>query len=249
MENKIYSKKFKTIRLEWFHFLETVQFSLTRTKQLNKNPHLNINIYTTTISHSPTCLFCLQRIFVRIKIMASGATCLDIVPTKAMLRLQQQQKALLAAEPTAHQFKAVVFESHKSKSKANAAHNPKLSKSAINDSAEFDLKRAKHEVLNFGISGFETNDKVAAKIALAVKLGARPPKNPYTNYKDLLAEKQRVREASAQQSAMLQLGKNAQGVASVTYKKLHNARRKKKLDGQITRHYGVVNPKIHKKKK
>lgn len=168
---------------------------------------------------------------------------LEIVPTKAMLRMRQAQVAPVT------EFKATVFESHKSKAKTNP-HNLKHNASSGASSAqEFDLKRAKHEVLNFGISGFETNDKVAAKIALAVKLGARPPKNQYTNYKDLLAEKKRQREEATDKSAMLQLGKNAQGVASVTYKKLHNARRKKKLDGQITRHYGVVNPKIYKKNK
>lgn len=175
---------------------------------------------------------------------------LDIVPTKAMLRLQQQQQSQPDAPP-AVAFTATVFEAYKSKPKTNA-HNLKRSDTATaagGGAQEFDLKRAKHEVLNFGISGFETNDKVAAKIALAVKLGARPPKNPYTNYKDLLAEKKKQRQDAVEQSAMMQLGKNAQGVASVTYKKLHNARRKKKLDGQITRHYGVVNPKIHKKQK
>lgn len=172
---------------------------------------------------------------------------LDIVPTKAMLRLQQQQQSQ-PDTPPAVAFKATVFEAYKSKAKTNA-HNLKRSEAAAGGVQEFDLKRAKHEVLNYGISGFETNDKVAAKIALAVKLGARPPKNTYTNYKDLLAEKKKQRQDAVEQSAMMQLGKNAQGVASVTYKKLHNARRKKKLDGQITRHYGVVNPKIHKKQK
>lgn len=172
---------------------------------------------------------------------------LEIVPTKAMLRLQKQQQKSLQDDPPVPTFKATVFEAYKSKAKTGA-HNPKRTDAATGDVQEFDLKRAKHEVLKFGISGFETNDKVAAKIALAVKLGARPPKNQYTNYKDLLAEKKKQRQDAVEQSAMLQLGKNAQGVASVTYKKLHNARRKKKLDGQITRHYGVVNPKITNKK-
>lgn len=185
--------------------------------------------------------------------MAAKSTGLDIVPTKAMLHLQKISAASAAAAETAvnpphSQFKAIVFESHKSKAAANKS-NPSASKASPTNSSEFDMKRAKHEVLNFGISGFEVNDKVAAKIALAVKLGARPPKNAYVNYKDLLTQKRNDREAANKQSAMLQLGKNAQGGASVTYKNLHNARRKKKLDGQITRHYGVVNPKIHKKPK
>lgn len=175
--------------------------------------------------------------------MASNSD-LDIVPTKAMLLRSNAESS----------FKATVFESHRSKKEAALANLKNRPGSSTNSAVtsnvpEFDLKRAKHEVLNFGISGFESKDKHAAKLALAIRLGARPPKNAYTNYKDMLAEKKKQQAEVAEQSAFQQIGKNAQGVASVTYKKLHSARRKKKLQGQIDRHYGVVNPKIHKKKK
>lgn len=175
--------------------------------------------------------------------MASLDTDLCIVPTKAML----QQSAAKSS------FKATVFESHKSKKSTvpnlKTHGGPSSQQQHPSTTQEFDLKRAKHEVINFGISGFESKDKHAAKIAQAIRLGAKPPKNAYANYKDLIAEKKKQQAAAAEKSAMLQMGKNAQGNASVTYKKLHSARRKKKLQGQIDRHYGVVNPKIHKKKK
>lgn len=168
---------------------------------------------------------------------------LDIVPTRAM-RLQTA---------TQSSVKATVFESYKSKKSAltpNLKGRPAGTSTNASESVpEFDLKRAKHEVLNFGISGFDSKDKHAAKLALAIRLGAKPPKNSYTNYKDLLVEKKKQQTEAAEQSAFRQIGKNSQGAASVTYKKLHSARRKKKLQGQIDRHYGVVNPKIHKKKK
>lgn len=169
---------------------------------------------------------------------------LEMVPTRAM-RLRPD------AQPN---VKATVFESYRSK-KSTQTSNLKsrpAGGAATNTSVnvpEFDLKRAKHEVLNFGISGFDSKDKHAAKLALAIRLGAKPPKNAYTNYKDLLVEKKKQQTDAAAQSAFQQIGKNAQGGASVTYKKLNSARRKKKLQGQIDRHYGVVNPKIHKKKK
>lgn len=166
---------------------------------------------------------------------------LDIVPTKAM-RLQKSQT----------DFKATVFESHKSKAKTSSGLNLKrvaTSSSGILDATnEFDLKRAKNEVFHFGISGFDSADKHAAKLALAVRLGAKPPKNSYRNYKELVAEKEQSRKQASEETARLQLGKNAQGGASVTYKKIHTARKKKKLNGQITTHYGVVNPKMTKKK-
>lgn len=161
---------------------------------------------------------------------------LDIVPTKAML--------LKSADHT--EFKATVFKSHKSKTKTNTfldQRNPSES-----NENEFNLKKAKHEVFNFGVSGLESKDKEAAKIALAIRLGAKPPKNEHKNYKELIAGNKKARDQSIENAALLQLGKNAQGRASVTHKKLNSARRKKKLDGQITQHYGVVNPKIFKKK-
>lgn len=169
---------------------------------------------------------------------------LAIVPTRAQ-RLQAEAQSSI---------KATVFETYRSKKSASLQSNLKTrtnTSATVPDSSapEFDLKRAKHEILNFGISGFDSKDKHAAKLALAIKLGAKPPKNAYTNYKDLLVEKKKQQAADAEQSAFRSIGKNSQGAASVTYKKLHSARRKKKLEGQIDRHYGVVKPKIHKKKK
>lgn len=165
---------------------------------------------------------------------------LDIVPTKAM-RLSQNSQA---------EFKATVFESHKSKAKTSSGPNLKrgVAPGIPVATNEFDLKRAKNEVFHFGISGFDSNDKQAAKLALAVRLGAKPPKNVYRNYKELIAEKEQSRKQANEDTARLQLGKNAQGGASITYKKIHTARKKKKLNGQITTHYGVANPKMAKKK-
>lgn len=174
--------------------------------------------------------------------MACPLELLDIVPTKAMRLAQNSQT----------DFKATVFESHKSKAKTSSG--PNLKRGAASSSGtlvptnEFDMKRAKNEVFHFGVSGFDRDDKQAAKLALAVRLGAKPPKNSYRNYKELVAEKEQSRKQLSEETARLQLGKNAQGSASVTYKKIHNARKKKKVNGQITTHYGVVNPKMSTKK-
>lgn len=172
---------------------------------------------------------------------------LEMVPTRAMLLRQQS-----AAGASDNTFKVTVFESHKSKK--SAAHNLNKTGGSSNSTSassapEFDLKRAKHEVLHFGISGFDATNKTAAKQALAIRLGAKPAPNAYKNYKELQAERQQARQESAENAHRLQLGKNAQGVASVTYKKIHNARKRKQLSGPITTHYGVVNPKMAKKKK
>lgn len=52
------------------------------------------------------------------------------------------------------------------------------------DKPEFDLKRARFEVRKFGIKGFHGDQKKEAMTALLVKLGAKPPKNKYHNYKE-----------------------------------------------------------------
>lgn len=177
------------------------------------------------------------------KVKSIENSSLDNVPTKAMLRQLNSTT----------QFKATIYETYKPKAKLNQHNHEKLSSpnsNATSAAPEVDLKRLKHEVFNYGKSGFNIKHKDDANIMMAIKLGARPPKNPYTNYKDLLAEKKLTRQAIIDQSAMMQLGKNVLGNASVTFKKLHKTGLTKKHNaGQITRNYGVVNPKIKKTKR
>lgn len=49
----------------------------------------------------------------------------------------------------------------------------KEEESADKDPQEFDFRKARHDVFKFGVSGLDTNSKLDAKVALAVKLGAR----------------------------------------------------------------------------
>lgn len=172
---------------------------------------------------------------------------LDIVPTRAMLMKK-------STEPT--DFKAVVFETYKSKKGAGAksAATRRGANPEQNDDG-FDMKKARYEVFNFGLSGYDFKDQQKAKIALAVKLGAKPPKNAYKNYKDLQTERKQAKERAAEEAYIRTVGKNSSGQATVSCNKLVNRITKKKKSkanntvGELTQHYGVVNPKIHKKKK
>uniref|UniRef100_A0A023GB65 Uncharacterized protein n=1 Tax=Amblyomma triste TaxID=251400 RepID=A0A023GB65_AMBTT len=56
-------------------------------------------------------------------------------------------------------------------------------------SSVIDFKKARYDVLKFGIKGLEKPKQEEAKIALAVQLGAKPPKNKYMNYKELIYER------------------------------------------------------------
>lgn len=163
---------------------------------------------------------------------------LNLIPTKA---------ALLKKSESLNQFKCTTFESYKPKQKSLT--NTKLANVDKTSKNIFDIKRAKHEVFTFGTSGLESKDKEVAKIALAVKLGAKPAKSKYKNYKELLAEKKELKEKERENEALWNVGKNAQGGASVTYRQMKSATQKRKLNAPINQHYGVLNPKIVKRKK
>lgn len=177
----------------------------------------------------------------------SADNSLDIVPTKAML---------LKKKEAASEFKAVVFETYKSKKSDGSKKFGKKRQNAGEDDEErdaLDMKRVRHEVFNFGVSGYNFQDQQKAKVALAVKLGAKPPKNSYKNYKDLQAENKEAKTKAKEEAYIRTVGKNSAGMATVSCNKLVNrfTKKKKAKDtvGALTQHYGIVNPKIHKKKK
>lgn len=173
---------------------------------------------------------------------------LEIVPTRAM-RLKKPEAA--------SEFKAVVFEAHKSKRKNGAKWTNDNKSKSKNDDDALDMKRVRHEVFNFGISGYNFQDQQKAKIALAVKLGAKPPKNKYQNYKELQETKKQVKEKEKEEAYIRTVGKNSAGMATVSCNKLVDRYAKKRNKkqrsanavGELTKHYGIVNPKIHKKNK
>ncbi|GBP78654.1 hypothetical protein EVAR_98582_1 [Eumeta japonica] len=82
-------------------------------------------------------------------------------------------KAALALKKSESNVEVVKFESHKPKNKLNtskienqkAVRNEKLK--------ELDLKKIRHEIVKFGMSGFDPMKKQEAKVALAVSLGDR----------------------------------------------------------------------------
>lgn len=171
---------------------------------------------------------------------------LEIIPTKAML---------LQKEKAANDFKAVIFESHKSKrSLGTDTTNKRRAAKSDKDDNGLDMKRVRHEVFNFGISGYNFQDQQKAKIALAVKLGAKPPKNEYKNYKDLQAEIKESKAKEKEDAYIRSVGKNSAGQATVSCNKLVNRFVKKHKNtkntvGELTKHYGVVNPRMNRKKK
>lgn len=125
---------------------------------------------------------------------------------------------------------------------------------------ELEMKRFRYDVIKFGMSGMEQKEARHAKIALAISLGAKPPKNRKMNYKKLIEKRklEKLQEAKKKKFASgfdpSQLTKNkiklqVKGKADKTQSKTAKHGKHKKSDG-ILEHYGKVNPKMaHKKKR
>lgn len=75
----------------------------------------------------------------------------------------------------------VVFTSHRSK---KSKKEQKAETGGLPEGPDFDMRQARFDVQKFGIKGFQGNQKEEAMTALLIKLGAKPPKNKYLNYKD-----------------------------------------------------------------
>ena len=82
-------------------------------------------------------------------------------------------KAALALKNPESNFQFVKFEAHKAKKKpaAESSDKSELRPETQHSSKDLDLKKIRHEVVKFGMSGFDPTKKEEARIALAVSLG------------------------------------------------------------------------------
>jgi hypothetical protein len=102
------------------------------------------------------------------------------------------------------------------------------------DTKELDMKKVRYEVFKFGMSGFKPEKKEEVKVALAVKLGALPPKNKSYNYKEYKLMKEKQLKGQLEQQKLLAIGKTATGKAST--------KGKKKFVNRKGRHSGILDP-------
>lgn len=81
-------------------------------------------------------------------------------------------KAALALKNAESNFHVVKFEAHKPKNKKSEFNkNDFKQQETAHSKKDLDLKKIRHEVVKFGMSGFVGTKKEEAKIALAVSLG------------------------------------------------------------------------------
>ncbi|XP_050071163.1 uncharacterized protein C1orf131 [Anopheles maculipalpis] len=115
------------------------------------------------------------------------------------------------------------------------------------DPTAFDMSKARREVMNFGFTGFDKESKHEAIVRLAIKLGAKPPKNAYRNYRELLEEKKAAKEQDGDTAAKRRHGQMAYGAIQSYNKYQQRQREKQRNPTSIMKHYGIAKPRIGKK--
>lgn len=137
-------------------------------------------------------------------------------------------------------FMSVTYEAPKKKQKSENSTpvmsiKPKLNEEQNNvdpkRKQELEMKRARFEVMKFGMSGLKKTKAKEAKIALAISLGAKPPKNRKRNYKEILKDK-KIEKIKQERR------KSYSGANDSLKKK--KTRRKVKKDSGILGIYGTV---------
>ncbi|KAH8271130.1 hypothetical protein KR018_000869 [Drosophila ironensis] len=171
------------------------------------------------------------------------------VPTRAALALQKRQAS--------SEFQALVFREPQSQGKPKTAGNAEKSQNsgdppAKDSNPEFDIKKARHEVLNFARNNQRViKNKRKMEIFQLEKLGAKAAPKAAKNYKELKDERQRLKNIRAERKQFHQLGKNQTGAASVKCRtKAHKERNEKKRApvSNIDQHYGKAQPKFKTRK-
>ncbi|XP_050303867.1 uncharacterized protein C1orf131 [Anthonomus grandis grandis] len=140
----------------------------------------------------------------------------DFVPTRASLLKAKSHEA----------YQEVQYVSYKSKKKEKPEDAKNRIETNAEDKNEFNIYKAKREVMQFGISGFDTAKKEEAKIQQLIKLGAKPPKKKNKNYKELLKEKKMEKEKKESTQQFQQLGKNSMGKSVAKGKSYDRKRRR-----------------------
>lgn len=168
----------------------------------------------------------------------------DFVPTRGS---SVKRKA-------AENFEVVFFESYKPKNKQRKAETATEDAKNTSKDTEFNIKKAKHEIVKFAVSGMEGSEKEEAKVRLAIQLGrqlgrfllyfylwdnvkgAKPKKNKYKNYKQLKEEKQKEKQMKLKE--VEELGKDSMGMSNVTTKS--SKYKRKEGTGGLLEVYGKV---------
>ncbi|XP_011345697.1 uncharacterized protein C1orf131 homolog isoform X2 [Ooceraea biroi] len=117
---------------------------------------------------------------------------------------------------------------------------PKLTPAEVKKQQEKEMKKARYDVIKFGMSGFEKSKAKKAKVELAISLGAIPPKNRRMNYNNVKRQRKKEKEKEKKKE-------HISGLTSSLLKR--NSKTVHKRDSGILGVYGKVPRDILSKKK
>ncbi|XP_053659531.1 uncharacterized protein C1orf131 homolog [Anopheles marshallii] len=115
------------------------------------------------------------------------------------------------------------------------------------DPTVFDMTKARRDIMNLGFSGFDKESKHQASVRLAIKLGAKAPKNQYRNYREMLEEQKAAKEQGGDGAAKRRQGQMAYGAIQSFNKYQQRQSDKQRNPTSIMKHYGIAKPRIGKK--
>ncbi|KOC65966.1 Uncharacterized protein WH47_12765 [Habropoda laboriosa] len=165
----------------------------------------------------------------------------DFVPTRVSRLKEDAGKEFVSVKYERRQKKKADVDESK---KGNEARSSKFVMKADEGNEnmdekkrqELEMKRIRYEVMKFGMSGLKSVEADQAQLALALSLGAKPPKREYINYKVLKDEKMKSKEAEKNKVVL------KSGLERSLTKHKTKKPRKKASDG-ILEVYGKVSKK------
>ncbi|XP_044757244.1 uncharacterized protein C1orf131 [Coccinella septempunctata] len=155
-----------------------------------------------------------------------------LVPTKASL------------EKGVQKVEEVTFVSYKPKKKSERVQENQQNEES--DTNYFNIKKAKNEMIKFALSDLEGKEKRNAMMQLAIKLGAKPPRRKFRNYKSLIEERKKEKAEEETKEYLRKIGKNSIGesIAKTNLAKKNKKKFKKSVD--ILDIYGKVKKAVEK---
>lgn len=164
----------------------------------------------------------------------------DFIPTRVSKIKKDVVKEFVSVNYEKPKKKVKTIESKENNDVENYKFNVTKNERNENDERrkqELEMKRVRYEVMKFGMSGFQGEKAKAAETALAISLGAKPPKRKGINYKILQREKKGEKETRRNDVT------HASGLErSLSNHKNKKARWKRSSDGLLNV-YGKVSKK------
>ncbi|UJR22167.1 hypothetical protein I4U23_025231 [Adineta vaga] len=153
---------------------------------------------------------------------------------KKLRKQVEDEKKKKKKKATKSTVETIVFQDRAKRKKPIKKTETQISTSQQEDNVEFDLEKARFDVHKFGIKGFEKSKYEDARVALAVSLGAKPPKRKFINYRELLEENRvkKVKEKEDAENARL-LGDMFQKNPNSKQKPFQRSKQKRLGEGDV----------------